>query len=81
MNTRLSAQQQAVGKLMFKRKWWTLQELNTALRAQGIKTNGSASVSARVRCMRQGKYDGTRHKVEKKYISRGLWKYRLKYKA
>ena len=49
--------------------WWSLWELSE-------RTGGSeASVSARLRDLRKKKFGG--HTVERRYVGRGLWEYRL----
>ena len=64
---RLAAQEQRVFDAMKDEKWRGLREISS------LTGDPEASVSARLRGLRK---EG--HKVERKYISRGLWLYRLK---
>ena len=63
---RLATLQARVTEAMSDGDWWSLQNL-------ARETNGSeASVSARIRDLRK-----RGHTVERKYVTRGLWLYRL----
>jgi len=49
--------------------WHTLPELSR------ITGDPEASISARIRDLRKDKFDG--HIVERRYVRRGLWEYRM----
>lgn len=66
---RLRAQLAKVFELMSDSQWRTLEEIETAL---GYP---QASISARLRDFRKSKFGG--HTVERQYLVRGLWRYRL----
>jgi hypothetical protein len=69
-NGRLTKQLDAVRAEMLKwPEWWTLAEL------AGTTGYPEASVSARLRDLRKPKFGS--FNVERKYISRGLWAYRV----
>ena len=69
-NGRLQAQLSAVKIQMFMSpRWWTLGEL---ARATGYP---EASVSARLRDLRKPKFGS--YNVERKYVERGIWAYRV----
>lgn len=66
---RLQQQLHTVRALALTHDWWTLHEL--------AKTTGfpEASVSARLRDLRKAKFGG--YNVERKYVDRGIWAYRV----
>ena len=66
---RLAYQMSAVVSLVKNGSWWTLKDLS--------RTTGypESSVSARLRDLRKPKFGS--FNVERKYISRGLWAYRV----
>lgn len=66
---RLKTQLFSVWGLMRDGKWRTLEEISHAVYCP------EASVSARLRDFRKRKFGG--HTVERAYVSRGLFKYRL----
>ena len=69
-NGRLTKQLDAVRAAMLKwPEWWTLAHL--------AETTGypEASVSARLRDLRKAKFGG--YNVERKYVERGIWAYRV----
>jgi len=69
-NGRLTKQLDLVRNTMWMRPtWWTLKEL---AQATGYP---EASVSARLRDLRKPKFGG--YTVERKYVERGLWAYRV----
>ena len=68
-NGRLQAQLTEVRLLVTNIGWWTLGEI---ARATGYP---EASVSARLRDLRKPKFGG--YTVERKYVERGLWAYRV----
>ena len=69
-NGRLQAQLQCVkAAMLIRHRWWTLAEL------AGTTGYPEASVSARLRDLRKAKFGG--YTVERKYVERGLWAYRV----
>ena len=66
---RLNAQAAAVFSYMQHGEWRTLADIAAATGAP------EASVSARLRDLRQAKFGG--YTVERRYIAKGLWQYRL----
>lgn len=66
---RLNAQQQAVFNAMSDGVWRSLARIHAMTGAP------EASVSARLRDARKSKFGG--HTVERRFVSRGLWEYRL----
>jgi len=66
---RLARQQSAVFETMLAGRWLTLKEL--ALLAGAPE----ASVSARLRDLRKSRFGG--HVVERRYVRKGLYEYRL----
>ena len=66
---RLAKQLQSVFSLMNDKEWHTIPELAYVLRAP------EASISARLRDLRKSKFGA--HIVEREYVIRGLWKYRV----
>ena len=70
-NGRLQAQLTEVRLLVTSmgRQWWTLGEI---ARATGYP---EASVSARLRDLRKPKFGS--YNVERKYVERGIWAYRV----
>ena len=70
-NGRLDAQLQGVKRfmLLYPGRWWTLHEIH--------KFTGypEASVSARLRDLRKAKFGG--YSVERRYVERGVWAYRV----
>lgn len=67
---RLAAQHHRVLAAMRDNGWWTLSELH---RATG---DPEASISARLRDLRKPRFGG--HVIEREYVERGLFRYRLK---
>lgn len=66
---RLGKQLGAVKEVMRDHDWHTLAELSH-------KAGGStASVSARLRDLRKARFGG--YQVERRYVSEGLWEYRI----
>ena len=68
-NGRLQAQLTEVRLLVTNMGWWTLGEI---ARATGYP---EASVSARLRDLRKAKFGS--FNVERKYVERGIWAYRV----
>ena len=68
-HVRLGAQAMRVWHVLLDEQWHTLSELS---RRTG---DPEASVSARIRDLRKAKFGG--HEVERDFVSRGLWRYRL----
>ena len=68
-NGRLTIQLVEVRRLMVPGAWWTLAEL---ARATGYP---EASISARLRDLRKPKFGG--FNVERQYVERGLFRYRV----
>ena len=68
-NARLTVQLNEVRRLMVPGDWWTLAEL---ARATGYP---EASISARLRDLRKPKFGG--YTVERQYVERGLFRYRV----
>ena len=68
-NGRLAQQLHSVRKLALQLSWFTLKEMadNTG--------HPEASVSARLRDLRKAKFGG--YNVERKYVERGLWVYKV----
>lgn len=67
--SRLQAQLSKVREAMLNGEWWGLRELAAAVGAP------EASVSARLRDLR--KPFGGEYIITRKYVSKGLWHYRL----
>lgn len=65
---RLTAQLEKVRTLMATKEWYTLDWLSYETGAP------QASVSARIRDLRKPKFGG--HRVERRYLAKGLWEYR-----
>ena len=68
-NGRLAQQLHSVRKLALQREWFTLREIAFSLNYP------EASVSARLRDLRKAKFGG--YNVERKYVERGIWAYRV----
>ena len=66
---RLSVQLVKVRRLMVDGLWRTLAEIAAATKSP------EASVSARLRDLRKSRYGG--YIVEREFVERGLWKYRM----
>lgn len=66
---RLRGQLRAVFSLMSDGQWRTIEQI--AQRVSG----SDAGVSARLRDLRKKRYGG--HTVERKYVSNGVWMYRV----
>ncbi len=66
---RLRKQMDAVKAIMMDREWHTISEL-----AEKVK-GSDAGVSARIRDLRKRQHGG--HQVERQYVHRGLWQYRV----
>jgi hypothetical protein len=66
---RLGKQMAAVMREMGDREWHTLEGLSRATGAS------EASVSARLRDARKSRFGG--HVIEREYVRRGLWQYRM----
>ncbi len=66
---RLQRQLDKVRRLMMDGEWWTLGALEEQTGAP------QASISARVRDLRKPKFGG--YDVPKRYVSDGLWEYRV----
>ena len=66
---RLTNQLARVKDLMADGRWWTLQQVAANLHAS------EASVSARLRDLRKPKFG--RYQVERRYVERGVWQYRV----
>jgi hypothetical protein len=71
---RLSTQLEAVRRILSDGRWWTLDEIRGFLHQRGIDANDS-SISARVRDLRKPKFGA--HDVQRRFIHRGLWAYRM----
>ena len=71
---RLRQQLPAIRAIMEDRSWHTLGGLREACAERGVAIS-EASVSARIRDLRKERNGG--HTVDKDYIGRGLWQYRL----
>lgn len=67
--SRLSLQLERVRTILGDGSWHTLAELEERL------GHPQASISARLRDMRKARYGG--HTIERRYINRGLWEYRM----
>lgn len=67
--TRLSRQLVAVRSVLSDHGWHTLEEI------AGKTGEPEASVSARIRDLRKPKFGG--YTVEREYVERGLWRYRM----
>jgi hypothetical protein len=67
--TRLAAQHIRVLECLRSGSWWTLQALSDAT------GDPEASVSARLRDLRKERFGS--HEIERRYVRRGLWEYRL----
>jgi hypothetical protein len=70
---RLHRQLARVFELMSDNKWRTLGDIEEALSIP------QASISARLRDFRKSKFGG--HTVDRVYVERGLWRYRLTLRA
>ena len=68
-NGRLQAQLNRVKRYALVNGWFTLREVAFSLNVP------EASVSARLRDLRKPKFGG--YTVERKYVERGLWAYRV----
>ena len=69
-NGRLQAQLDRVRAVMLgSLNWWTLRDIAT------WTGYPEASVSARLRDLRKAKFGG--YNVERKYVERGIWAYRV----
>ena len=66
---RLTSQLDRVRDLMADGRWWTLKQVAANLGAS------EASVSARLRDLRKPRFGAFR--VERRYVERGLWQYRV----
>ena len=66
---RLSGQLVAVKQILSDRRWHTISEI-----AQRIG-GSEAGVSARIRDLKKERFG--RHRIEKRYVSNGLWRYRM----
>ncbi len=66
---RLTGEMAVVFRLMEDGDWRTLHEISAQTLAP------EASVSARLRDLRKAKFGG--HTVERRYVTAGLWEYRL----
>ena len=66
---RLNRQSQIIFDFMKSGEWWTLSAISDAT------GEPEASISARLRDFRKVEFGG--HKVERQYVDKGLWKYRL----
>lgn len=66
---RLAKQMIAVRQAMSDHEWHTLFQLSLATGAP------EASISARLRDLRKARYGS--HTIERRYVARGLWEYRL----
>lgn len=67
--TRLHAQHNRVLARLRDGEWWTLKRLAQAT------GDPEASISARIRDLRKPKFGN--HVVERRYVAKGLWQYRL----
>jgi hypothetical protein len=66
---RLAAQHHRVLARLRDGEWWTLGRLAAAT------GDPEASISARLRDLRKAKFGS--HVIEREYVERGLWRYRL----
>lgn len=66
---RLTSQLDRVRDLMADGRWWTLKQVAANLNAS------EASVSARLRDLRKPRFG--RYQVERRYVEKGLWQYRV----
>jgi hypothetical protein len=66
---RLKAQLTRVRVVMFDYQWHTLPELSSAT------GDPEASISARLRDLRKDKFGG--YTIDRRYVERGLWEYRM----
>ena len=66
---RLSMQHNRVLARLRDGEWWTLNRLSHAT------GDPEASISARIRDLRKPRFGS--HVVERRYVSKGLWQYRL----
>ena len=66
---RLACQQNRVLARLRDGEWWTLKRLAQAT------GDPEASISARVRDLRKPRFGS--HVIERRYVERGLWQYRL----
>lgn len=69
--SRLKIQLAKVRRAMWDGRWHTLDELATTADAP------QASVSARIRDLRKSRFGA--YKVEKRYVARGLFEYRINF--
>ena len=68
-HARLSGQLDLVRQILSDRQWHTLEEIAELV-------GGSvAGVSARIRDLRKQKFGS--HEIDRKYVSAGLWRYRM----
>jgi hypothetical protein len=67
---RLKKQFHAVRSIMLRSGWVTLKDLAAQVKAP------ESSVSARIRDLRKSQFGG--YTIEREYVERGLWKYRIK---
>jgi hypothetical protein len=67
---RLKKQLAAVRSIMLRNGWVTLKDLAAQVQAP------ESSVSARIRDLRKPQFGG--YTIERQYVSKGLWKYRIK---
>ena len=68
--SRLANRTAKIYEFMKDGKWTTIHEVS-----ERIQNTSESSVSSAIRDFRKKKFGG--HKVEKRYISNGLWEYRL----
>lgn len=67
--SRLRVQLEAVKAIMLRTGWITLADLAEQANAP------ESSVSARIRDLRKSQFGG--YTIDKEYVSRGLWRYRM----
>ena len=67
---RLKKQLDAVRSIMLRSGWVTLKDLALQVKAP------ESSVSARIRDLRKLQFGG--YTIEREYVSKGLWRYRIK---
>lgn len=67
--SRLAAQHHRVLARLRDGEWWTLRRLSQAT------GDPEASISARLRDLRKARFGS--HIIERQYVERGLWRYRL----
>lgn len=68
-DSRLTKQLHAVRDLMLDGRWRSLAQIEDAVKCP------QASISARLRDLRKPKFGG--YTVEREYVTRGLWRYRI----